>query len=344
MLQKKNKKLSFPEIILNFPTQFSIGIEKAKEVITKGTFKRIFICAMGGSALPGEILQMYLEKEKIFIPLFLNRDYNLPRHIRKTDLVVAVSYSGNTEETIFSFKEALKKGIKIVAITSGGKLAKLCQQNKIPLALVPGGLPQRCALGYQFGALMKILTNCQIIPVKLKDLFNLDKKLKPQKLEVLGKKIAQKIASKIPLIYSSPANFALAKIWKIKFNENSKIPAFANYFPELNHNEMAGFEKIENQEARSKNSFCVLILRDLADHPRILKRMKLTADILQKKGVMVEFINLSKENFFSKIFSNILLSDWVSYYLALNYKVDPFSIKIIEEFKMKMRAIKTKDF
>ncbi len=331
----KIDKSNFRKVILDFPLQFKAGIERAEKIAFKNGFERILICGMGGSALAGEILKMYFKNSKIKIPLFLHRDYNLPFQVDKKDLIVAISYSGNTEETISSFNEALRRKLKVAAITSGGKLAQLCQKNEIPLVLIPTGIPPRSALGYLFAALLKILINCQILPDVSEEILILEKTLHPKKLENSGKKLAQKLKNKIPLIYASCFNFPLAKIWKIKFNENSKIPAFANFFPELNHNEMVGFSEISNFQIPISN-FYVLILKDLKDHLRILKRMDLTAEILKKRGVKVENIYLQGKNFFSKIFSNLLLADWVSYYLALNYKIDPRPVKIVEEFKKKM--------
>ena len=323
------------QIILDFPKQFKIGLQQAKKIKIKGDFEKIFICGMGGSALAGEILKMYFEYAKIKTPLFLHRDYLLPFQAGRKDLIFAISYSGNTEETISSFKEALKRKLNVVAITSGGKIAELCQKNRIPLVLIPGGIPPRMALGYLVGALFQILINCQIIPDISENILKLEKKLEPKKLENKGKRLAQRLKSKIPLIYASFFNFPLAKIWKIKFNENSKIPAFANFFPELNHNEMVGFSEIKNLKLKIQN-FHLLIIRDQTDHPRILKRMDLTAEILKKRGVKVENIYLKRGNFFKKIFSNLLLADWTSYYLALNYEIDPMPVKIVEEFKKLM--------
>ena len=148
--------------------------------------------------------------------------------------------------------------------------------------------------------------------------------------------MARKLKNRIPIIYASYQNRELARIWKIKFNENSKVPAFANYFPELNHNEMVGFERISSFQPPIFRPY-VLILRDLADHPRIQKRMKLTADILRKKKVAVDFIEINGKDNLSKVFSTLLLSDWASYYLALNYKVDPSPVKTVEDFKQRMK-------
>lgn len=188
------------------------------------------------------------------------------------------------------------------------------------------------ALGFQFAALMKILANAGIIRNELKNISALEKKLKPKNLENHGRKIAKKLVSKIPLIYSSGRLVPLTRIWKIKFNENTKIPAFNNYLPELNHTEMASFTKV-------KNNFHVIVLRDPADYSRVKKRMELLAKILKVRKVPVQFINIQGKDILYKIFNNLLLADWISYYLALIYKTDPTPLKIVEEFKLEFSRI-----
>lgn len=317
------------KIILDFPKQFRVGLESANQVKVRGKFSAVLVCGVGGSALPGDVLKIWLENYKINLPVFIRRNYSLPYYIDKKYLIVCISYSGNTEEPLSSFREAVKKNLKIVGIGSGGKLEELCKNHKVPFAKVPAGFQPRMALGFQFAALIKVLVNCGLLKNDLKDVLALERKLKPKHLENQGKKLAKTLKDKIPAIYASEKWKALARIWKIKLNENAKIPAFYNYFPELDHNEIVGFENI-------KNKFHMIILRDKADHPRILKGMKITADIIKSKGGSLDFVDLEGSDILSKIFSNLLLSDWVSFYLSLEKKVDPLSLKIVEGFKKSM--------
>lgn len=326
----KIEKIDIKKIIVDFPKQFQIGWKLAENIKLKKKFKKIFIAGMGGSALPGEILKIYFEEKKIKVTLEIIRDYDLPLTSEKDDLIFCISYSGNTEETISVFQKALKKNLKLVSITSGGKLFEISKRKKILLVKIPKGLPPRFALGYLFSALFRVLINSKVISEEKPEILELEKKLKIRKLEKEGKILAEKIKNKIPLIYSSRKNFPLAKIWKIKFNENSKIPAFCNFFPELNHNEMVGFTK------RIKN-FAILIIRDRKDSKRNQKRMRLFEKILKERGYFVKNIDLKEKGFFEKIFSNILLAIWTSYYLASIYKVDPVPVKIVEEFKKLMK-------
>lgn len=323
-------KSNMRKTILESPRQFRVGLKSAENVKVSGNFKSVLVCGMGGSALPADVLDIWLESQKINLPLHIHRDYGLPYWADNKQLVICISYSGNTEETLSAFNEARRKKLKILAIASGGKLVKLCQSYKIPVAIVPPGFQPRMALGFQFAALMKILANSGLIKNGLKNVPNLENLLKAGALENQGKELAQKLENKIPLIYASEKLKALAKIWKIKFNENSKIPAFYNYFPELNHNELVGFTKTD------KKIFSAIILRDPADHPRNLKRMGLTLNILKEEGINIDIIEIIGKDILYKVFSSILLADWASYYLALEQGIDPTPVKLNDEFKKRL--------
>lgn len=328
-VKKSADKFNMRQTILNFPKQFGVGLKSAEGIEIKDGLSGVLICGVGGSALPGDILKMWFKNNDIGFPVHIHRDYGLPNYIKENSLVICVSYSGGTEEPLSSLEEAEKRNIKIAAVTSGGKLEEICRAKGIPFAKVPSGLQPRMALGYQFSALAQILANCGIITKdNLKEVTELEQTLQPKRLEARGKKLAKKIKNKIPLIYASFKNKELARMWKIKFNENSKVPSFYNYFPELNHNEMTGFG--------NKVPFFVILLRDSTDHPRNLKRLMLTSQILRKGGFGTEIIDLEGKDFSYKIFSNVILADWTSYYLALEYGKDPTPIKIVEEFKKKL--------
>ena len=141
-----------------------------------------------------------------------------------------------------------------------------------------------------------------------------------------GQELSEKIVGKTPVIYTSPKYKSVAMIWKIKFNENAKTPAFWNFFPELNHNEMIGFT---NPQGR----FFVIMLKDKDDHPRNLNRYQATADLLKEDGIESEIIEMEGDDTFSKIFLSINLSDWTSYYLALEYGQDPTPVEMVEKLK-----------
>lgn len=315
------------QAILGFPEQFSSGTEEDNLKKISGNFKGVIVCGMGGSALPGEVLRMWLKKTGNEFPLELHRNFGLPNDTDGNNLIVCISYSGNTEETISSLEQALEKKLPIACITSNGKIAETCQEKQLPFIKVPSGMMPRQALGYQFTALVKILNYYGFLSDNLKsEVLSLNKKIKPDDFEGQGKKIARKLIKKIPLIYSSRENVALARIFKINLNENSKTPTFFNYFPELDHNELAGF-------SFPQKDFSAIILRDEDDFPKIKKQMKITAQLLKKRNIGVEFVEMEGDSVLNKIFSNIMISSWTSYHLAKAKKIGPWSIKIVEELK-----------
>lgn len=332
MTTKNIDKQNMSKVITDSPEQLKVGLSLAENIKILGDFKNVIICGIGGSALPYDILNSVVRPE---IPVYIHRDYNLPEFANSQSLIICISYSGNTEEGVSSLKEAVNKNLKVVAIATGGKFEEIAKENKILFVKIPSGIQPRSATGYLFSALVKVLINSAIIKDISFNILDLVSELKDanEELQKEGKKLAKKIEKKIPIIYASNTFETVAHILKIKFNENSKIPAFYNVFPELNHNEMVGYTGIK--KLGSKN-FVVIILQNSEDHLRTQKRMKLTANLIKKSGVKVEFIEVKKGSVMFKIFSTLLLGDWISYYTALNQKVDPSPVKLVEDFKKQM--------
>ena len=283
------------------------------------------VCGMGGSAIGGEILKAYIADKDI--PVYVVKDYNIPGFIDEDTLVFAISYSGNTEETLSALTHAKNRGAKAVGITSGGQLADMVDI----LIKVPAGLQPRNALGYLFFPLIGVLFNSGIITVKnteLNDLINLlsDTEYFNEK----GRELALKIKDKIPVIYSSSQLKAAAYRLKTEINENAKSAAYYHIFPELCHNELVGFEKME----RSK--FIILMIRNSDDHERIIKRMDICKSLFEET-VDVEEITTMGDSLLAKMFSVIYLGDWVSYHLAVWKRVDPSPVYVIESLKDKLK-------
>jgi glucose/mannose-6-phosphate isomerase len=316
------------EIILNFPKQFKKGVVAAKNTKTSGEFDNVVVCGMGGSSWPAEILRDWLD---FTFPFYVNKTYHLPPQVNKKSLVIIISYSGNTEESLTCYQEAKKRNLKIVGLSTDGELKKLCQKDKTPLALIPNDVPApRLGCGYTFAALCKILNNAGLIEDRAGEIVSMAKKLNPLSRERDSQCLAEKINNNIPVIYASEQLKTLSYIWKIKFNETAKMPAFCNYFPELNHNELSAYSQ--------KNNFFVIILRNKKESLRILKRMSLTADIIRAKNMPVEILDLQGTSTLEKIFNSILFADLVSYHLALKRKVNPLLIKLQEDLKKKLKS------
>jgi len=327
-------------IILEFPKQFEIGIKAAKNVFLEpGKLMRwpenIIICGMGGSALPGDILVTLRP-----LDVFSYKSYCLPPQARNESLIICISYSGDTEETLSSFNEAFSRKLSVISITTGGKLAELSKKYGIPLAKIPGSkIPPRLALGEMFAALVQVLVNHNILgPEISEEVLKVGTFLKTGGFENQGKKLAEKIFQKIPIIYASRRFREIGWIWKNSLNETAKVLASCNYFPELNHNETVGFWQINKMQISNEKLY-VVILRDPEDsHPRILKQMKIAKDLIEEGGVKVEFIDMAGKTMLEKVFSSIILGFWTAYWLALKYKVDPTPVKTIEEFKRRLKT------
>lgn len=319
--------------ILDYPKQFNTGFEAAKHIKIKGKFDNIIVCGIGGSAQPSDLLGTILYSrhgiiKNIKIPIITNRSYYLPKSTAKKSLIFISSYSGNTEEPIYCFHQAKKMGLKMVGFAKGGKVEELCKKNKIPFVKYPDDGPDfqpRFALGYSVSAMLAVTENIVKMNAR-KIITNIAGALKKFDYEAEAKELAKKLVGKIPVIYTGDQIKILARIWKIKFNETSKVPAFWNYFPELNHNEMVGYTNPQGQ-------YHIIILKDPNDHPRNLKRIEVTSKLLEQKGCGVTILELPKENLAIKIFANLWLAEWVSYYLALEYNIEPMPVRMVKDLK-----------
>lgn len=326
------------QMIIDSPNQFRTGFEIAKDIRVSGTFKSIMISGMGGSALPGNIFRIYLNdlfrKETPHeqpLSVYQNRSYNLPPESFHECLNFICSYSGNTEETLASFEEALQNNLPCIGLSSGGKVEEMCKANNVPHIKLPIPYPDfqpRVGTGYFFGALFQVLVNQGLVSDTTAEILAEVETLKvaTADIEERGQALAKKIMGKTPVIYTTAQFKSVAMVWKIKMNENAKTPAFWNFFPELNHNEMVGW-------TLPQGKFMILMLRDLETHPRILKRFAVTAGLLTEKGVEVEILDMVGKTVFEKMFRSILLADCTSYYLALAYGVDPTPVDMVEQLK-----------
>lgn len=301
---------SMRKALLDFPKQFKEGTILAKNIGMPGV-EECALIGMGGSALPGDLLNCWLPE----LNLKVHRNYDAPKTNSKT-LLFACSYSGNTEETLSAFENSVEA--KKVILASNGKLT---ENNNTPIIHIPKGIQPRCATGYFFSAITSILEQNGFVSNKVKELETLSFSVDDEK----ARSLAKSLKGKIPIIYSSQKWRAVARTCKIKFNENSKIPAFYNSFPELNHNEMVGFT---NHLA----DFHVFFLRDVDDHPRIKKRMDITKQLLEEKGVACTEIKM-KGSRLEKMFSTLYFFDWVSFYVALGYGIDPEPVVMVENLK-----------
>jgi glucose/mannose-6-phosphate isomerase len=318
------------EAIKNFSKQFEFEpkIENEENLQRREKFLMV---GMGGSGLPADLVRAWNPR----IDILVHKNYGLPPVCASQTelperLVIIISYSGNTEEALDAYREAKKKGCSLGAISVGGKLLEYAKKDKIPYIQLPDtGIQPRSALGFSFKALLKMMGVEEEV---LKEVSRYALSLDPVAAEEEGKALAYRLKGFVPIIYSSEQNWAIAYNWKVKFNETGKIPAFYNVFPELNHNEMTGFDVSDATRSLSEK-FYFLILKDTTDHPQIVKRARALANLYHDRGLHVETIDLGGGKIFLKIFQSLLLADWTAYYLGENYGVETEQVPMVEEFK-----------
>ncbi|MFA9262274.1 MAG: bifunctional phosphoglucose/phosphomannose isomerase [Undibacterium sp.] len=325
------------QVILDTPEQFQEGFKLAEHIRIEGEFDTLMFSGMGGSALPADLLRTYLDDisrrfpESKPVTILQNRSYGLPARRPGTTLHFVCSYSGNTEETLETLEALLAKGEPVIGVSSGGKLEAICQEKGIQHIRLPIPNPTfqpRMGTGYFIGAFLQACMMLGLIPDVREEVINAASRYAEKKLEIeeKGKKLAVTLAKTTPVVYSGESYKSVALVWKIKLNENAKTPAFWNVFPELNHNEMVGW-------TLPQGKFTALFLRDPSDHPRIVKRLAITAELLREKGIAVEVIDLEGDSVFEKMFSSVMLGDFTSYYLALEYGQDPTPVDMVEKLK-----------
>jgi len=304
-------------------------------------FKNIVVLGMGGSAIGGDLLSDYLADE-FAIPIAVIRGYDIPKFVDEDSLVFAVSYSGNTEETLSALKRCLEAKARVIALTSGGKLAVLARENNFPVIKVPAGIQPRAAISYLFFPILKALERLGLTKERneeIEETHNILQELsreygaKSPSENNLAKKVALGLYQHLPLVYGSEGLLeAVAMRWKTQINENSKWPCFWNVFPELDHNEIVGYE-IENNINRQVK---IIYLQDKEGLLRVEQRRKITHKIIKDK--VAEFIvcPTKGKGKMARMFSLIFLGDMASYYLAILNQVDPSPVACIEDLKKEL--------
>lgn len=335
--------------LVNFHEQIKEAVkigDKVKLNIGK-KINKIVLTGLGGSAIAGDLLRSYLSDE-IKVPLLVNRDYFLPKFVDQNTLLIVSSYSGNTEETISAYKDGIKKKAKIVCITSNGEIEKIALKKKHPVIRIPSGYPPRAALGYSFFPLLVLLSKLGFVKNKKREIAEtiklIEEKSKvysnPEDEENLAYKIAVRIAGSIPFIYASGKFDVVAMRWACQIEENAKMLAHFNVFPELNHNEIVGWSgEVEGSFKELMNKISVVILRDEGEYERIKHRIEITDELLRPYAGEVLNIYSEGKTPLARIFSQIYLGDWVSFYLAILNKVDPTPVKPIEYLKSELARL-----
>jgi glucose/mannose-6-phosphate isomerase len=349
---KKIDSFSMLELIKALPQQIVEARDLALNLdipLEYASVDKVVVSGMGGSAIGGDLLKS-LVNLKLQIPLIINRDYFIPGFVTQDTLFISSSYSGNTEEAISSYNFARAKKAKMLAFTSNGAIAKLASESKIPCLIFPGGYPPRCAIGFSFVTLLVIFSKLKFIDdyssgidetiELLNNLYN--NFYGPQILhtENFAKQIAVKLQNRFPIIYSAE-NFlsSVAVRFKGQLAENSKMLSSVNFLPEMNHNEIVGWQI----KTTIMNDLIVLVLRDKSEHPQVVKRIEISKKILSEKNIEIVEVFSSGESDLARMFSLIYLADIVSFYVAILNKVDPTPVETIRFLKQQLKAKMEKD-
>lgn len=305
-----------------------------------GTYTAAMLTGLGGSAVGGDYVRAMFDAFGS-IPFIVNRDYHLPSYVSPSTLVFATSYSGNTEETLSAYADAKKAGAQIICVTSGGKLKELALADGYPVITVPGGQPPRTALGFMLIPVLAACVKMGLLPeqdfAKAFDLLeSLCKDWTVEGSNPIAKELANSLHGKLGIIYGLGTWQAIiANRWKGQINENSKNHIFVNAFPELNHNEILGWIKADEQGVAA---YVGIVLEDGAESAKMKKRAEVT-ERLVKDLCSFEHVAATGETLLEKLLSLTYLGDFVSLYLATLNQVDPEDIGSINILKNELSQI-----
>ena len=334
------------KLIESFPEQAREAAEIGSRFKLPDTYKceyaNIVCVGLGGSAIGADIMRSYAADEAK-TPISVSRNYTLPNFVGKASLVIASSYSGNTEETLSAYRDAKQRGAKIIVITSGGQIKEMAKADGNACLIIPSGLPPRCALGLSFFPLLTLMSRLGVITDKTKEIDETIKVLEGLRDNKIGagiaetKNIAKRIASdfyeKYGIIYSGQDHIdCIITRLRGQIAENSKALASSHVLPEMNHNEIVGWE---NPKELIKK-FVVVLLRDRSDHQRTAKRMDISKVIMKKKAAKVIEVQSVGDGLLARMFSLVYVGDFVSYYLAILNRQDPTPVECITYLKNEM--------
>jgi glucose/mannose-6-phosphate isomerase len=292
----------------------------------------VTVLGMGGSAIGGDLAAALLVND-LGVPMQVHRDYGLPKYVGRDSLVIASSYSGNTEETLSGFAEARSRGAKILAMTTGGKLADEAKAAKVPLVTFTYKARPRATLGWSLGLVLGALSRIGLV----RDLSN-DITIAISELERyagtpdIGKDLARRLYGRIVGVYGAGVMGVMARRWKGQWNENAKNWSFFDVMPELNHNAVVGFPHPDI----APEALTIIFLRSSRDNPRVSTRFDVTAQLLGRARIPVEQLTFRGANMLSEALQAVYLGDHVSFYVTLLNGEDPSPNTSIDYLKAEL--------
>lgn len=296
----------------------------------------VVFCGMGGSAVAGDVLK-HAFRDRLGVPVDVNRSPVLPGYARPHTLVVVSSFSGNTSETLSSFREAVARGCRIIAITSGGALGDECAAHGLAVAPVPAGFQPRAALGHLTFAMLGALEAAGLLPPVAADIDEVVRELEGLAAGLApevpaerneAKRLADGIGDRVPVIWGADGPAAVAAMrWKTQMNENGKLPAFHSAMSELDHNEVVGWTRPFGER------FAVIGLRHPGEHPEIAARFPLSAGIARDAGAEYAEVGAHGRSALAQLLTLIMVGDFASCYVGLRRGVDPTPVAVIDRLK-----------
>ena len=300
----------------------------------KNPISNILICGLGGSGIGGTIVKDLLSKQ-ISIPITASKGYDIPAFVNESTLVIACSYSGNTEETLMALEKCFENNAEIAIITSGGKLEKIAKEKNLNHIIIPGGHPPRAMFGYGFTELFFVLKNYNFID----DYFISDFKkaitiLEKEHKNIIKKaeSLAKKMYKTTPVIYSAEGFEGVAIRLRQQINENSKMLCWHHVVPEMNHNELLGWRT-------NVDNLSVLYLRNQGDFYRNSTRIEINQSVIKKYTSNIsEVWSLGNSELENTLYL-INLGDWISWFLSVLNNVDAIEIDVINYLKSELSKI-----
>ena len=325
----------------DYINDFSNHLREAIEIANNTTLspytkeiRNILICGLGGSGIGGTIVSDIISS-KVNIPIAATKDYSIPNFVNEHTLVIANSYSGNTEETLYALEKCQARGAEIAVITSGGKLKTIAEEKKYNKIIIPGNQPPRAMFGYAFTELFFMLNHYGIIDDSFKSDF--DKAItlidtEKADIQKQAMNLAKKMYKQTPVIYVAKGFEGVAVRFRQQLNENSKMLGWHNVVPEMNHNELLGWRT-------NVDDLAVVYFRNKCDYDRNQIRMDINKKVISKFTSNITEIWSKGDSLIENSLYHISVGDWTSWYLSEMNNVDAIEIDVIDFLKGELAKI-----
>jgi glucose/mannose-6-phosphate isomerase len=304
--------------------------------------RQVLIAGMGGSAIGADLAAAFAAP-LASLPLIVWRDYGLPAYVQGPEtLVIASSHSGNTEETLSAFAEAGARGVRRLALTTGGELADRADREGAPLWTFEHHGQPRAAVGFSFGLLLAALSRIGCLTDPTGEVIQAVEAMRAQQpslqaatpvVKNLAKRMAGQLMDRWPVILAADLLAPVARRWRTQISELAKAPAQFELLPEADHNLVAGVERPDRLFERT----VVVLLRSSFNHPRNLRRLQATREILMVSGFNTDLLEAQGPGRMAQQWTSLHLGDYVAYYLAMAYGTDPTPVMAIEDLKLRLR-------